>query len=75
MHREVGDEVGRRQDHTDQAGRGEQGRVGELRPRQIVDRFGVVQPPVQEVELVVELGGEPVRGRDGDAELAQRVQA
>ena len=27
------------------------------------------------VELVVELGGEPVRRRDGDAELAQRLQA
>ena len=67
MHGEVGDEVGRRQDRVDQAGRGEQRRVGDVRPGQIVGGVGVVQPPVQVVELVVELGGEPVGGRDGDA--------
>ena len=37
--------------------------------------LGVVQPPVQVLDLGVELGREPVGGRDGDAEVAQRRQA
>ena len=75
MHGGVGDEVGRRQDRVEQTGRGEQRGIGDVRPSQIVGGVGVVQPPVQMVELVVELGGEPVRRRDGDAELAQRLDA
>ncbi len=35
--------------------------MGDDRPSRIV---GVVQPPVQPVELLLELGGEPVGGRD-----------
>ena len=70
----VGDE-GRRQDRVDQTGRGEQRGVGDVRPRQIFSGFGLVQPLVQAVELAVEFGGEPVRGRDGDAEFTQRLQA
>ena len=67
--------VGRRQDRHDQAGRGEQRRVGDVRPGQVVGSVGAVQPPVQIAELAVELGGEPVRRRDGDAELTQRLDA
>ena len=35
----------------------------------------MVQPSVQIAELAVEVGGEPVRGRDNDAELTQRPDA
>src|SRR6476660_6587052 len=45
------------------------------RAGRIIRGFGVVQPPVQMVELVVQLASEPVRGRDGDAELTQRLDA
>ena len=60
------DEVGRRQDRVEQAGRGEQCGVGDLRPGQLVGGVGV-QPPVQMFELVVELLIEPVRRRHDDA--------
>ena len=43
--------------------------MGDVGPSQIVGGFGVVEPPVQMVELAVELGGEPVGGRYGDARV------
>jgi len=66
----VADEVGRRQEGVDETAGGEQLGLGDVRPSQIAGRVGVVQPAVQMVELAVELDGEPVGGRDGDAELA-----
>jgi hypothetical protein len=64
----VAEEEGRCLGRVDQAGRGEQRGVGEVRPGQVAGGFGVVQPLVQVAELVVKLGREPVRGRDSDAE-------
>ena len=43
----VAEEEGRWQDCVDQAGRGEQRGVGEVRPGQVARGFGVVQPPYQ----------------------------
>jgi hypothetical protein len=43
--------------------------------RDVVAGVGVVQPPVQQAEPVVELGTHDVSRRHGDAELAQRCHA
>jgi hypothetical protein len=69
-----GGEVGRRQDGVEQPGRGEQRRVGELRPRQVVRRVGVL-PSVQVVELPPELLSEPVGRWHLEAARAHRLQA
>ena len=66
--------VGRRRDRAEQADRGEQRGLGNVRPDQLVGAVDVVQPPVQVAELAVQLGGKQVSGRHGDAELTQRVQ-
>ena len=66
----VGD-VASRLERVDHPGGGEQRRVGELRPSQVIGGVGGVQPPVQMPELAIELGGEAVRCRDVEAELAQ----
>jgi hypothetical protein len=71
----VAGEVGHRLGRVDQARSGEQRGVGEIRPGQIGGGVGVVQPLVQIAEPVVKLDGQPVRGRDGDAEFTQRLQA
>jgi hypothetical protein len=70
--REVGDEVGDRHERGDQPAGGEQRRVGHLRAC-VVD-VGVVQPPVQMLDLALDLGGGPIR-RDADAQFAQQSDA
>ena len=71
--REVTGEVGPWQHRVDQTGRGEEGRVADLRPRQVVGGVAVVEPPVQVLELPLEVRGPLVRRRHGDAERAQRL--
>jgi hypothetical protein len=73
VRREVTGEVGPRQYRVDQASRGEEGWVADLRPGQVVGAVAVVEPPVQVLELPVEIRGPLVRHRHGDAERAQRL--
>jgi hypothetical protein len=62
-----------RQQRVEHAGGGEQRRVGDRRTAHVVG-LGV-QPPVEVVELAVELDREPVGRRHGEAQLAQRLDA
>ena len=64
-------DVASRQGRVDQMGGGEQRGVGDFWSGQLVGGVGVVQPSVQMPELAIELGGAPLGGRDGDAELTQ----
>ena len=68
-------EVRRRHRGIHEADRADQRRIGDLGMRDVVGGVGVVQPPVQQAEPVVELGLHDVDRRHGDAELAQRCHA
>ena len=75
MQRVVVAEVGRRHRGIHEADRADQRRIGDPGMRDVVGGVGVVQPPVQQAEPVVELGLRDVGRRHGDAELAQRCHA
>lgn len=62
-------------DPVDESGAGEQRRIGQIGPAQVVVVIGLIHPPVQPGKAALGFGGQPLRRRHRQAEPAQLLEA